>query len=354
MSVSLRVLAGLSSALFLMVGAASAVQATPINVPWSPDSAPDIETAFESGGITYYGSLRPAVGEQRGAALLLPGSGPTDRNGNQAGGITPNTLAYVADTLAARGVTTFRFDKIGSGRTGLNGVDLADPPGFDVQVDAAAEALDVLSDRSGVSGDRLAVLGHSEGGLTALSLAGRGADVGALGLLAPLSVRYLDLLNAQVNVALDGAVAAGQLTDTDAAAQRGRLAETVDALRAGDPVPYPDDQFLTSVGLNAANARFLAEADAVDPASAAASLPSTTKVLLTCSAKDLNVSCAQTDRVYASRAGTDIEYARLANSSHALGELGPLPASGYDIYVPLPLSSEFRGVLSGWAGRAFS
>jgi hypothetical protein len=43
----------------------------------------------------------------------------------------------------------------------------------------------------------------------------------------------------------------------------------------------------------------------------------------------------------------------LKNSSHMLGELGPLPATGYDIYVPLPQSSEFRGVLDEWADRTF-
>ena len=119
-----RVIAALSASLLLIGGSAAAAQAAPINVPWSPDAALDSEVEFTSGDVTYYGSFRAPVGEVRGAALLLPGSGPTDRNGNQDG-ITPNTLAYTADVLAERGVATLRYDKFGSGRTGMAGLDPA-------------------------------------------------------------------------------------------------------------------------------------------------------------------------------------------------------------------------------------
>ena len=342
---------GLSVALLVAVGGATA-NAAPINVPWSPDAAADSEIEFESDGTTYYGSIREAVGERRGAALILPGSGPIDRNGNYVdGGITPNTLAYVAEVLAERGVTTLRFDKVGSGRTGF---DPADPPSFIEQVDGAQAAAEYLTDHTGIRGDDFAVFGHSEGGLTALALTERIPDIGKLGLLAPLSLRYFDLLHAQLNRNFDAAVASGQLLPADADGLRGRLDETIAALRAGRPLPYPDDEVLAAVGFSGSNAQFLAEADAVDPAAVAQTLPRGTDVLLTCSEKDLNVSCGQTDRLFDALAGTDVDYARLINASHMLAELGPLPATGLDINVPLPLSSEFRGVLDGWAGRAFA
>lgn len=347
-----RFVAGLSVSFLALAGGATA-QAAPIDVPWSPDSAVDADVEFLSGGVTYYGSLRPAVGERRGAALLLPGSGPIDRNGNaSAANINPNTISYIADALAQRGITTLRFDKIGSGRTGTVGLDPSDPPGFSEQVDAAEVALGVLKERSGT--DAPVVLGHSEGGLTALALTERTADVGALALLAPLSVRYFDLLHAQLNRNFDNAVASGQLTVGDADALRGRLDETIAALRQGRALPYPDDEVLTSVGFDAVTAKFLTEADAVDPAALAGALPSGTDVLLTCSDKDLNVSCGQTDILFEALAGTDVDYARFANASHMLGELGPLPATGLDIYAPLPQSSEFRGALDSWIDRVLA
>lgn len=347
-----KILAGLSASLLVLAGGASA-QAAPINVPWSPDNALDAEIEFSSDGSTAYGSLRTPVGETRGAALLLPGSGPTDRNGNQANGVTPNTLAYIADALAEQGIATFRFDKVGSGRTGTTGLDPADPPGFVEQVDMAEAALEVLKERTGYSSAEVAVLGHSEGALTALSLKERGSEFGSIGLLEPPAIRYLDLLSLQLNANYDRGVAAGQLTAEEADGNRARLAESVTALRSGAHLPYQEDPILTSIGIAEINAKFLAEADAVDPVGIASQLPSSTKVLLTCSEKDLNVSCDQIDGLRDALAGTDVEYARLANSSHMLGELGPLPATGLDIYAPLPLSSEFRGVLDVWADSLF-
>lgn len=347
-----RILAGLSASLLVLVGGASA-HAAPINVPWFPDDALDAEIEFGSGGSTAYGSLRTPVGETRGAALLLPGSGPTDRNGNQPGGVTPNTLAYIADVLSERGIATLRFDKFGSGRTGTEGLDPADPPGFVDQVDMAEAALEVLKQHTGYSSEDVAVLGHSEGTLTALSLKERGADFGPVGLLAPPALRYLDLISLQLNAIFDRAVADGQSTPEAASADRARLTESIEALRSGQPLPYPEDPTLASIGINPVNAAFLAEIDAVEPTAIAATLAPSTVVLLTCSEKDLNVSCDQIDGLHDALAGTDVEYARLANASHALGELGPLPATGYDIYVPLPLSSEFRGVLGAWTDRAF-
>ncbi|WP_084727233.1 alpha/beta hydrolase [Rhodococcoides yunnanense] len=341
-----RVLAGMSAAVLVLVGGASA-NAAPINVPWSPDDRQDTEVQFESGGTTFYGSFRSPIGATRGAALLLPGSGPTDRNGNQAGGITPNTLAYIADALADTGIATLRFDKTGSGRTGLGGFDPADLPGFVDQVDAAEAALTVLQERTGIDGP--AVLGHSEGALTTMSLIERGASTGPVGLLEPPAIRYLDLLSAQVNASFDRGIESGQLTAEEADGNRARLSETVAALRGGQALPYPEDPVLTSIGLSAVNAKFLAEADAVNPVASAVR----SDVLLTCSAKDLNISCAQTDGLFETLDGADVDYVRLANASHTLGELGPLPATGLDIYVPLPLSSEFRGALDAWTDRVF-
>src|SRR5699024_4836402 len=59
----------------------------------------DTEVTFEADGTTFHGSLRTPDGETEGAALLIPGSGPTDRNGNQAPIAMADTLLRVADSL---------------------------------------------------------------------------------------------------------------------------------------------------------------------------------------------------------------------------------------------------------------
>ncbi len=54
------------------------------------------------------------------AVLLIAGSGPTDRNGNSSVELGPiNTLKTLADWLSLDGVASLRYDKLGSGETGL-------------------------------------------------------------------------------------------------------------------------------------------------------------------------------------------------------------------------------------------
>ena len=49
------------------------------------------------------------------AALIVAGSGPTDRNGNSAFGIRTDAYRELADELARRGVASVRYDKRGVG-----------------------------------------------------------------------------------------------------------------------------------------------------------------------------------------------------------------------------------------------
>ena len=82
----------------------------------------DREICFDVDGTATYGTLRvPAhrEGQRLAAALLLPGSGPTDRNGDvPALDVKPRTLALIAEVLARLGIMSLRFDKYFTGRTG--------------------------------------------------------------------------------------------------------------------------------------------------------------------------------------------------------------------------------------------
>src|SRR5579864_4887965 len=65
-------------------------------------------------GVTLAGTLLiPAhkQGTRVPGVVIVAGSGPTDRNGNQAGGVTTNLYSQIADQLAQQGIASLRYDK---------------------------------------------------------------------------------------------------------------------------------------------------------------------------------------------------------------------------------------------------
>jgi len=85
--------------------------------------------------------------------LLIAGSGPTDRNGNSSLEAGPvNTLKTLADWLSQDGVASLRYDKLGSGKTGLGPYTL-DPASIGVSVyeQEARSALEFLAKEKDVN-----------------------------------------------------------------------------------------------------------------------------------------------------------------------------------------------------------
>ena len=86
--------------------------------------------SFSVNGSKTYGTLEvPAHshGERLAAALLISGSGPNDRNGNDPGlRVSAGTLQLLADLLARQGIMTLRYDKYGAGKTGPARVEVQD------------------------------------------------------------------------------------------------------------------------------------------------------------------------------------------------------------------------------------
>ncbi|GIE76352.1 alpha/beta hydrolase [Actinoplanes philippinensis] len=265
--------------------------------------AADHEVTFAVDGTTTHGTLHlPAhrPGHRLPAALLLPGSGPTDRDGNQPPALTPNTLAGLAAALGSDGVATLRFDKYGTGRTGLGAYtgrpeDL-DHPAFVRQADAAYR---LLSSRPQIDSHAVRLIGHSEGAMTALVVAttARPRPAG-IAMLQPQAMRLLDVIARQLHDQLTGAAAAGQLTEEQKQAAILAVDRAVADFRAHRPVDtatlLPPIAALFQA-LEGVNRRFVASDDSVDPARVARRLPAGMPVLLTCGTADPQVPCDTTD-----------------------------------------------------------
>ena len=155
-------------------------------------SAAGEETKIRVGNIDAVLTMPPGV-ERPPVAVLIAGSGTTDRDGNGPQ-IKPATLKKLAEQLTARKIATLRYDKRGAGGWKP---EFGRPEDFRFKdyVDDAAELVGYL--RSSGKFPRLVLVGHSEGGLVAI-LTARRVPVDRLVLLATAARRQGDLLKAQL------------------------------------------------------------------------------------------------------------------------------------------------------------
>ncbi len=260
----------------------------------------DRDICFDVDGTATHGTLRvPAhrEGQQFAAALLLPGSGPTDRNGDVPGlDVTPRTLALIAEVLAQQGIMSLRFDKYFTGRTGA-GVYAADPARIDLDafIRQATAAYHVLGAQRETRREALLVAGHSEGGLYALLVAGRARSHPAgIALIEPMAEPLLSTIELQATAELSAAVAAGTLDPAVAAGNASGVRQAIGEFRAGRPVDtsglLPDIVRRLRPGLLVdQNARYVRQGDAVHPLAAAAKVAPGTRVLVTAGTRDANI-----------------------------------------------------------------
>lgn len=123
--------------------------------------------------------LVPDGSEKPPVALIIAGSGPTDRNGNNAM-MTNNSLKMLAAGLAENGIASLRYDKRGIGKSQSATVKESDLR-FENYIDDARQWLELLKkdERFGA----VIVIGHSEGSLIGM-IAARQANVGKFVSLA--------------------------------------------------------------------------------------------------------------------------------------------------------------------------
>jgi len=131
-----------------------------------------------------HGTLLKPEGETRATAILIAGSGPTDRDGNSPVGVLGSVYKSLAEGLAERGIATVRYDKRGIAGSRLAGVDEAQLT-FDTYIDDAKNWVRQTTYQQAV--DCVWLIGHSEGALIAQAAAEDNPQVCGLVLLSPVS-----------------------------------------------------------------------------------------------------------------------------------------------------------------------
>jgi uncharacterized protein len=152
----------------------------------------------------YAGALSGAMlrAKTGGAAILIiPGSGPTDRDGNNRLGVIGSPYKLLAEGLASKGITTVRIDKRGmfsSARAAYdaNAVTISDYAG---DVHAWVKVI-----RQQANVPCVWVAGHSEGGLVALASSRNPDGICGLILLAAPGRPFGQVMREQLQLQLGG------------------------------------------------------------------------------------------------------------------------------------------------------
>ena len=116
--------------------------------------------------------LVPSNSEKASVVLIISGSGPTDRNGNNPN-MTNNSLMMLANELKNNGIASLRFDKRGIGESSSSGMQESDLR-FENYVNDVKGWVDLLKESNKFS--KIIVLGHSEGSLIGM-IASQKAEV---------------------------------------------------------------------------------------------------------------------------------------------------------------------------------
>ncbi|MDB4135012.1 MAG: alpha/beta hydrolase [Flavobacteriales bacterium] len=105
--------------------------------------------------------LIPSFSEKTAVVLIIAGSGPTDRNGNNPM-MTNNSLKMLAKELQKNGIASVRYDKRGVGESKSSALQESDLR-FEDYVQDVEEWIKLLKEDDRFS--NIIVLGHSEGSL---------------------------------------------------------------------------------------------------------------------------------------------------------------------------------------------
>ncbi len=177
-------------AISLLFGIASSAQTTVV----------EKEEVLDLENCKIYGTLKvPETKEKIPVALIIAGSGPTDRNGNNPM-MTCNTYKMLTDSLNGCGIATLSYDKRGIAKSASNQPE--DELRFEDYVEDAKKWIEFLSQDSRFS--EITIIGHSEGSLIGMIAGENNAKVSKFISIAGTGYPADEILKEQLTRQLEG------------------------------------------------------------------------------------------------------------------------------------------------------
>lgn len=264
--------------------------------------------------------------------LIIPGSGPTDRDGNNPLGIRASTYRLLAWALAERNIASLRIDKRGMYSSARA---IRNPNAVTLNDYAADIETWVRTIRAETGARQIWLLGHSEGGLVALAAATLGTEASGLILAATPGRPLGQVMRSQ----LCGNPANAPILDEAIA--------IIASLECGQPVDDAGMHAALKPLFRSEAQGFLIDLIARDPARMLAQISK--PVLVIQGTKDLQVSTDDARRLAEAR--SDVALSFLPNVNHVLKAVpGDDIAANFAAYEnpDLPLAPGIAGEIANF------
>ncbi|GAB4209084.1 MAG: alpha/beta hydrolase [Bacteroidia bacterium] len=161
----------------------------------------EIEIKIPSVPDSLYGSLLKS--KSKYLCIIHSGSGPTDRNGNNEYGGENNSLKKLADSLFARGISTFRYDKRGVGKS-KDALYSEDSLRIQDYVKDVLLVMDFFSKKP-FNYKEFVLIGHSEGALIVTLAAQKDKRIKKLVLISGAGYRADTIIKRQMSFLAENA-----------------------------------------------------------------------------------------------------------------------------------------------------
>ncbi|MFT4070592.1 MAG: alpha/beta hydrolase [Dysgonamonadaceae bacterium] len=191
----------------------------------------DSLTLHTQTGDIYGTLLLPSSDHPLPVALIIGGSGPTDRDGNQPT-MKNNSLKMLAEALAKKGIASLRFDKRGIACSKAAMKEESDIR-FENYISDVRDWVNLLSQDKRFSS--VSMIGHSEGALIGMIASGSNTQVAKFVSIAGAGVPMDEILKRQLS----------KLLENQPEVMKQKIFSYIDSLKQGKVISFVEPTLYT-------------------------------------------------------------------------------------------------------------